>query len=629
MRTPCPVCGRTSVGCRIQGELLQCRIGNTFNPMAKHPDLKEGAVVGEWACVKINQDAECVSFKIHQELKVVKSTRYVYYNIHGDKIAKTRQDFNDGSKSFTSQKYKLAELLPLYYEQLDAVAIGGSVYVCEGEACAAAMRELGFDAIGLPGTSYLPRELELLRGKQLIWCPDRDRVGVEFMRRWSDFYGGGLWLLAEPTNAAAWRDPSDGFDVADWLPDVVELADVHSAICAEPPALPVAPWYDRMDLGLEKMAAVPPLDMSLKLSEQLGDSLRYNQLFDAIEIDGKRPEEADIRLSYIDFGRFNVKMKKYDAIDCLLHSARERQYHPVRDYLDSCTDPLPDEMWLNVGGEFLGGHPQAFDNSIVRRWLVHAVRRIYEPGSPFGVLLVLVGGQESGKSRFFEELASREWFNDGFKLSGQEADDVQKLTQSWIAEWGELDGGLKKTNEADIKAFISRKVDRTREAYGQGTVMRQRGFVMCGTTNKESGFFSDETGNRRFALYSVGSNKIDGDKVAKWRDRIWASAVRDYRAGVSIHLSETEQEIQRERNRLMFREDPWIIKIEAYLSARRDLDFVTATQLLHDEHCINAQVDRSTSFDMNRVKVALASLGWTEARKMINGDKKRGFIRPA
>ena len=159
--------------------------------------------------------------------------------------------------------------------------------------------------------------------------------------------------------------------------------------------------------------------------------------------------------------------------------------------------------------------------------------------------------------------------------------------------------------------------------------MRQRGFVMCGTTNKESGFFSDETGNRRFALYSVGGNKIDGDKVAKWRDRIWASAVRDYRAGVSIHLSETEQEIQRERNRLMFREDPWIIKIEAYLSARRDLDFVTATQLLHDEHCINAQVDRSTSFDMNRVKVALASLGWTEARKMIGGDKKRGFIRPA
>ena len=44
---------------------------------------------------------------------------------------------------------------------------------------------------------------------------------------------------------------------------------------------------------------------------------------------------------------------------------------------------------------------------------------------------------------------------------------------------------------------------------------------------------------------------------------------------------------------------------------------------------INAQVDRSTSFDMNRVKVALASLGWTEARKMIGGDKKRGFIRPA
>ena len=628
VRTPCPVCGRTSSGCRIQGELLQCRIGTTCSPLTKNPRLKTGDVIGTWACVSINEDAQCASFKIHEEPVVVATTRYTYYNTHGEAIVKTRTDYNTGKKDFKSTSYKLDELLPLHYEKLDGLEPGSIVYVVEGEKAADALRERGFDSIGLPGCTYGPRDLDLLEGKRLVWCPDRDRVGVELMLRWARFYEKGRWLLAEPHNKPAWRDPSDGYDLADWLPDVEDLATIARAIQNDPPVLPVAAWHERIDLGLDKPASMAPYDLSLKLTEQLGDSLRYNLLFDAIEIDGEVPDEADIRNTYIDLGRCNLKIDKHQAIDALMHSSRHRSFHPVRDYLDSCNDPLPPEMWDNIGGEFLGGTPESFDNSIVQRWLVHAVRRIFEPGSPFGVLLVLVGKQEAGKSRFFEELASRDWFNDGFKLTGNEADDVQKLTQSWIAEWGELDGGLKKSNEADIKAFVSRKVDRTRVAYGTATYTRKRGFVMCGTTNKESGFFSDETGNRRFALYNIGDNDINGEKVAKWRDRIWASAVQAYKSGLSIHLNETERTIQKERNRLMFREDPWITKIESYLRNRSQLDFVTATDLLHNEDCIGAPISRSTSFDQNRVKVALTAIGWKEGRKTISGRKVRGFHRP-
>lgn len=628
VRTPCPVCGRTSSGCRTQGELLQCRIGTTCSPFVKHPQLKLGNRIGEWACVSISEDTECVSFKLHKERELVRTTRYDYYTIHGDRITKTRLDYSYGPKEFKSPKYKLAELLPLYYELLGDLPAGSAVYVTEGESCAAAMRERGFDAIGLPGTTYEPRELELLRDKQLIWCPDRDRVGVELMCRWSAHYDGGLWLLAEPRNSKAWRDPSDGFDLADWLPDVVDLAEITGAVCSAAPELPTAPWWERIGIECEpQRRRMDAIDLSKCVATHLGDALRWNLLRDAIELDGKIPDENDVRNFYIDIGQLNVQVQKQVAIDCMIYAARKRQYHPIRDYLDACNDPLPPAMWNNIGGEFLGGHPEAYDNAIVQRWLVHAVRRIYEPGSPFGVLLVLVGKQEAGKSRFFEELASRDWFNDGFKLTGKDADDIQKLTQTWIAEWGELDGGLKKSNEADIKAFITRKVDRTREAYGQGTQDRERSFVMCGTTNKESGFFSDETGNRRFALYHVSDSGIDGDKVALWRDRIWASAKQAYFGGMSIHLSAEERATQEERNRLMFREDPWITKIDAYLGARPELSFVTATDLLHDEMCIGAKVDRSTSYDQNRVKVALTSLGWREGRSTVNGRKVRGFWR--
>ena len=631
VRTPCPVCGRTSSGCRTQGELLQCRIGTTCSPFAKHPNLKLGDVIGTWACVGINEDAQCVSFKVHEEPVVVSTTKFEYFDVYGDRLVKTRIDYNTGKKEFRSKKYKLDDLLPYKYELLEAMEPGAAVYVVEGEKACDAMRECGFDAIGLPGSTYQPRELELLRDKALIWCPDRDMAGVKIMLRWAEFYDSGQWLMVQPRNESAWRELDDGFDAADWLQDVSDLDVVLAAVTATPPKLPVLPWPKRIATELDddgKPVKMPAMQLMRKIHHDLDEAIRWNDLKDCLELDGEQVEEIEFSTCYMDLQDAQINVTKEVAQDVMKRAARLNRYHPVMEYLDSCDDPLPDEMWNNIGGEFLGGNPEPFDNSIVQRWLVHAVRRIYEPGSPFGILLVLVGKQEAGKSRFFEELCSRDWFNDGFKLTGKEADDIQKLTQSWIAEWGELDGGLKKSNEADIKAFVSRKVDRTREAYGQGTYMRKRGFVMCGTTNKESGFFSDETGNRRFALYQIGDCVIDGDKVAKWRDRIWASAVKAYRAGLSIHLNETERDIQRERNRLMFREDPWILKIDSFLSMKPDLDFVTPTDLLHDERCIGNQVDRSTSFDLNRVKVALTAIGWVEGRKTINGRKARGFWRP-
>lgn len=632
-KTPCPVCGRTSTGCRMgkNGELLLCRLGNTCDPRTVHPGLKVGAVIeGNWACVEINEGHEFAAFKQHEEPVEIGRTKYNYFDVHGGSIIKTRIDFSNGKKEFRSQSYKIEDLLPYKYETLEQLSPGALVFVTEGEKACDAMRGCGFNAIALPGSNYQPRELPHLRDRLLVWCPDRDRPGVECMLRWSEFYGGGQWLLAEPHNEAAWRDPQDGVDVGNWLPDVTDIQTVLSAIRHDPPVLPKVPWPERLSVDLDEEGKPDKLsDMKLvkKIHLELGDSLKWNDLKDCLEMDDEQMEDIEFSTCYMDLQEAKIHLPKERAQDVMKRAARLNRYHPIRDYLDSCTDPLPDEMWANVGGEFLGGSPQEYDNSIVQRWLVHAVRRIYEPGSPFGILLVLVGKQEAGKSRFFEELSSREWFNDGFKLTGKEADDVQKLTQSWIAEWGELDGGLKKSNEADIKAFVSRKVDRTREAYGQGTYQRPRQFLLCGTTNKEAGFFSDETGNRRFALYNVGE-KIDCDKTRKWRDRIWASAVKAYREGLSIHLSETERDIQRERNRLMFREDPWIEKIASYTRDRRDKDFFTASTLLHDPYCIGAQVDRSSSYDLNRVKVALTALGWVEGRKTVDGHKVRGFWKP-
>jgi len=151
-KTPCPVCGRTSSGCRTEGELLYCRIGTKCSPFQKHPRLKTGDVLGEWACVKINAESECVTFKPHAERTAVGYRSWKYYAESGRSYQHNRTDYNFGPKDVTwSKGTKVDSLLPLWYESLPAS--GETIYIAEGETCAEALRKLGLWATSVPNGS--------------------------------------------------------------------------------------------------------------------------------------------------------------------------------------------------------------------------------------------------------------------------------------------------------------------------------------------------------------------------------------------------------------------------------------------------------------------------------------------
>lgn len=631
VKTPCPVCGRKSSGCKWDDERLFCRIGHSKSPLTAYPQLKVGDVVADiWACAKINPEAECVTFKRHEERVVTARRRWSYFTPTGREAMHTRVDYNHGKKDvFWSKGTKPDDLLPLWYEQLpDADQV---VFIVEGETCAEALREMGLHATSVPNGSSswksgIP-DLPKFRSNRLIFCPDRDRPGVELMQRLAAEFPGSKWLWPQPSNTEAWDDPSDGYDIADWVRDGADKSALRAAVQMEGPTLPQVPWYERLGAHLSpegKMARPKALDLKRLIDVQLGNALRFNSLKQSIEVDGHCMDETSLRLAYIDLQCSGIDVQTQTAQDALLRAALDRPYHPIRQYLDSCDDPLPDDMWANIAGELLGGDPEPFDNSALRKWLMFAVARIYEPGCPCGFVHILAGDQHLHKTRFYNTLASEPWFYEGFIKSNKDADDIVGLHMRWIAEWGELDGGIKNHESAGLKNFITRKTDLVREAYGKGHKERPRQFVLCGTTNKHDGFFSDETGNRRFVMYTV-SQQIDSEKVEDLRDRVWASARRDYMAGLKWYLDDVETKINNDRNKGLFAEDAWRDKISSWLSVRH-FEYVMASDIL--TMCLEIPVERQSLPALTRVNRILRSLGYIKTRKDISGTFKHVWRAP-
>ena len=272
----------------------------------------------------------------------------------------------------------------------------------------------------------------------------------------------------------------------------------------------------------------------------------FNQLLDGMEIKGEVPwkhpskfwrdaDDAQL-ISYVDahYGTFSAR--NYDI--AVTKVADDRAYHPIREFIESLPewDKVPRVDTLLV--DYLGAADTAYVRAVTRKTLCAAISRVLRPGCKFDSMLVLNGPQGVGKSTLIAKLAG-EWFSDSLNLGDtKDKTAAEKLQGYWILEIGEL-AGLKKAEVETLRSFLSRQNDIYRAAFGKRATPHLRQCVFFGTTNAESGYLRDTTGNRRFwPVKTPGNGKKQSWNLTHEEIlQIWAEALVYVRQGEKLYLS--------------------------------------------------------------------------------------------
>ena len=230
--------------------------------------------------------------------------------------------------------------------------------------------------------------------------------------------------------------------------------------------------------------------------------------------------------------------------DAIAIAVEKFSFHPIRDYINN----------LNWDGthridslliDYFGADDSLYTRASIRKALCAAVARVFNPGTKYDMVLVLVGPQGTYKSTFFKRLGMA-WFSDTFStFQGKES--FEQLQGAWLIEMAEL-SGLKKAEVEQVKQYISKCEDMFRPAYGRTIETYKRQCVFFGTTNNMD-FLKDPTGNRRFnpvdAHIERRTKHVIYDLTQSEVDQIWAEAYVLWKNGETLYFDDAEDKLAR------------------------------------------------------------------------------------
>lgn len=318
------------------------------------------------------------------------------------------------------------------------------------------------------------------------------------------------------------------------------------------------------------------LTLILENDEKLQDIV-FNQQLDGMEIKGSVPwkhpakywrdaDDAQL-ISYIDtnYGTFSERNYKI----AVAKVTDDRSYHPIREFLHALPDWDGIKRAETILIDYLGAEDNRYVRAVTKKSLCAAVKRVLDPGCKFDTMIVLNGPQGIGKSTLIALLGG-EWFSDSLSLSDtKDKTAAEKLQGYWILEIGEL-AGLRKAEVETLRSFISRQNDIYRAAFGKRPTPHPRQCIFIGTTNAESGYLRDTTGNRRFwPVKTPGSGrKHSWELLEQDVKQIWAEALELVKAGEKLYLTSEEDILAKEEQRAAMESDEREGLVREYLDTQ-------------------------------------------------------------
>ncbi len=378
----------------------------------------------------------------------------------------------------------------------------------------------------------------------------------------------------------------------------------------------------------------------------------YNDLTGRVEFVSPAPWHQGRMPAYAGVGDNDLKLLKgflatrhgfeanlQDIESAITNVAFHERFHPVREYLNGLKwDGKPRiNTWMkDYLGAIDGGYPE-YLAAVSRKTLCAAVMRAMKPGIEFHHVTVLEGGQDIGKSSTVAILGG-EWASDA-PVDPHNRDTVDAMQGRWFIEMAEMET-VRKTDEDALKAFITRKTDRVRLAYGRSTGEYPRQSIFIATKNPgvDGTYLKDATGNRRWWPVRCEPRghlgQIDFKGLAAARNQLFAEAMHVVKTSPGEKLSMDTPQLKAQAKAVVTTRHAehewtetilsWIAECDQKLETRRE--FMTVQEVY--VHAMKGSEGRLDRRSMIAIAGVLRDAGWTQGFKRHNDRFQRGWYRP-
>ncbi len=308
--------------------------------------------------------------------------------------------------------------------------------------------------------------------------------------------------------------------------------------------------------------------------------------------------------------------------------------NPAIDYFETLVWDKVERLGYWLKEAFDAPEPKNYLADIGTKWLVAAVKRVYEPGCKFDHMLMLEGSQGAGKSSALKLLAAfgekvedpyknepkKSYYTDALTFDAIGDKDCMMMTSgSIIVVLEELVGKGKKSDD-DIKRWITLGADKGRLPYAKFVTDSPRQFVLAGTTNNYD-YLRDPTGNRRYWALTV--RNVDKKYINDHREQMWAEAVYHYKNGMYLALEGETLKLAEFEQKKRLEEDVWESAVVEALPAICFKPFGTSDLMKEMNLPLRDQDARS----MGRVKNILKKLGYENKPTREGETVKRMWIK--
>lgn len=190
--------------------------------------------------------------------------------------------------------------------------------------------------------------------------------------------------------------------------------------------------------------------------------------------------------------------------------------NPLKDMVEDAISKYDEQDYIKKLVDCLESNcTYQYKYVIVMLWLIQCVASWFHDNKDcpvkdaymkFEQVLLIQGIQGLSKTKLFSKLLDfngmNKYFKAGAKLNPSDKDTIIQSIGYGVVELGEIDATFRKSDIAELKAFLSNTYDQVRLPYDRTASKYKRRTSFCASVN-ETSFLVDQTGNRRFLILSL------------------------------------------------------------------------------------------------------------------------------